>query len=475
MKPSPPRTLRVMLFGTSVSQTNGYSVVTYNLVKQLARDPGLTVQLFGFQRNPANVRKCPPNVYEYDATANEVPYHQGFGYGRVADAIRRFGPDVCVVYNDAVVVRNVVSAMPYGRSFKLVVYADQVYLNQPHGYVEFLNRETDAVIAFTRTWEDNVKRLGVTVPTSYLPHGFDPDAHFPVPADVARRYFGLPSAADAVTVLNLNRNTPRKRWDLTLMAFVELLRRLATRPIDRAVILLVGTSNDGAYDIVHVYQAELHRRGLAIDEGMKCVRFVNDRQALSDRAVNYLYSASDVGINTCEGEGFGLNTLQHAAVGRPQVAPRTNAFVEYLDDDVATLVDPAHEYYACGMTGDGPGGCLAQSCSPVAFADALETYVRDPEIRARHGAAARARILERFAWPDIGRKLARILRGVVGTTTPESDAFDLVRMRPATVERRRPPGRTDICRTSVSAGARPVGVSWSAPCRTDSRSSTSAS
>ena len=219
----------------------------------------------------------------------------------------------------------------------------------------------------------------------------------------------------------------------------------------------------------------------AIEEGMTRVRFVNDTQTLSDRAVNYLYSASDVGLNTCEGEGFGLNTMQHAAVGRPQVAPRTNAFVEYLDDDTATLVDPAHEHYTCGMTGDGPGGSLAQSCDPVAFADALETYVRDPEIRARHGAAARARILERFAWPDIGRKLARILRGVVGAK-PESDAFDLVKMRPATVERPRLPAprpasrdRTDTCRISASADASPVDVSWSAPCHTDSRPSTSAS
>jgi hypothetical protein len=45
-----------------------------------------------------------------------------------------------------------------------------------------------------------------------------------VPQKIARSYWQVPE--DDFVILNLNRNQPRKKWDLTMMAFVHVLKTL---------------------------------------------------------------------------------------------------------------------------------------------------------------------------------------------------------------------------------------------------------
>ena len=50
-----------------------------------------------------------------------------------------------------------------------------------------------------------------------------------------------------------------------------------------------------------------------------------DHPSLAPDELNVLYNACDVGLNTSEGEGFGLIALEHAAAGAAQVVPRHSA------------------------------------------------------------------------------------------------------------------------------------------------------
>lgn len=82
-------------------------------------------------------------------------------------------------------------------------------------------------------------------------------------------------------------------------------------------------------------------------------------------------------------ESFSMVTLEGMTSGKPTVASRNGAIPELVLDGVTgTLVAP------------GDVGAMAR---------ALVTYARQPELRREHGAAARARAIERFHIDDCAR------------------------------------------------------------------------
>jgi hypothetical protein len=56
--------------------------------------------------------------------------------------------------------------------------------------------------------------------------------------------------------------------------------------------------------------------------------------------IHNLYSACDVGMNTCCGEGFGLTTAEHACFGKPQIVAGVPALRETLGA-FARVIEPA--------------------------------------------------------------------------------------------------------------------------------------
>jgi hypothetical protein len=64
---------------------------------------------------------------------------------------------------------------------------------------------------------------------------------------------------------------------------------------------------------------------------------------VSDRELNLLYNACDVGINTSMGEGWGLVSFEHGAAGAAQVFPDHTACTE-LWSGRAELIPPARSY-----------------------------------------------------------------------------------------------------------------------------------
>ena len=65
--------------------------------------------------------------------------------------------------------------------------------------------------------------------------------------------------------------------------------------------------------------------------------------ALDDHALNELYNACDVGINTSMGEGWGLVSMEHAATLRAQIVPQHSACQEIWQDKADCV--PASETY----------------------------------------------------------------------------------------------------------------------------------
>ncbi len=403
------RPIKVLFFATNVRQYNGYSYAIYELACQIAKKKDIQITIYGFQNfydNASHVRSLPPNVYEYDAWLNENPKQQGFGFDKIVDFVKMNQPDICIVYNDAVVVSNVISQLYKvpNKTFKIAVYIDQVYLHQKKEYITFLNEKVDFVLAFTPYWETCVIEQGLKLPTDYLQHGFNSDIHYPVPKALARRFYNIKE--DELIILNLNRNQPRKRWDVCLQAFAEIVKRHLGEPVK----LLIATATQGAWPLIDVYERELNKRGVSLSDGMKHIILIDNPQQLTDEDVNILYNIADIGINTCDGEGFGLCNFQQAAIGIPQIVPAIGGFLDFFNDENSMMINPVVNLYI-DTSRDGVGG-ESQVCSYVHFADAIDRYIKDPELRTQHGKNARQHILKNYRWEDLGERLYSIIKRI---------------------------------------------------------------
>ncbi len=411
--------LKVLLFGTHPNCYNGYCLVTYNIAKELAKKDDIELTIFAFQNfymNQQHIkeREIPSNVYIYDAFANENPKGLGFGFEQVKDIVSMIEPDICVLYNDMVVVSTIMSKLKEipNPTFKTMVYIDQVYLYQKNDYVKLLNESADYVLCFTPYWEEIAKGIGITKPTGFLQHGFDPLVNYPIPKMLARQYFGLKK--DDFIIMNLNRNQPRKRWDICLQAFAEVVSRHINEPIK----LLIATAVQGAWNLMEVYERELKKRGITLEDGMKHIILIDNPQQLSDEDVNILYNVANIGINTCDGEGFGLCNFQQAAIGIPQIVPNIGGFLDFFNKERAAVIEPKFNLYIDSGR-DGVGG-ESQICHWEDFANALDNMYSNYEDATQMAQRARKYIIENYRWKDICDKFHKQLLEVCNK--PEKNA-----------------------------------------------------
>lgn len=402
---------KVLFFGTHPSCYNGYCLITYNIAKELAKKDDIELTIYAFQNfylNQQHIREreIPSNVYIYDAFANENPRGLGFGFDQVKDVVSMIEPDICVLYNDMVVVSNIMNKLKEipNPTFKTMVYIDQVYLYQKNEYVKLLNESADYVLCFTPYWEEIARGIGIIKPTGFLQHGFDPLVNYPIPKMLARQYFGLKK--DDFIIMNLNRNQPRKRWDICLQAFAEVVSRHLNEPIK----LLIATAVQGAWNLMEVYERELKKRGITLEEGMKHIILIDNPQQLSDEDVNILYNVANVGINTCDGEGFGLCNFQQAAIGIPQIVPHIGGFLDFFNKERAAVIEPKFSLYIDSGR-DGVGG-ESQLCHWEDFANALDNIYSNYDDALQMAQRARKYIIENYRWKDIGDKFHKQLLDV---------------------------------------------------------------
>lgn len=409
--------LKVLICGTHPVQTNGYSRVVFELARHIeAGSDSVTVSVFGFQRHASPAagledERALPHVAVYDAAFNETPKAAGFGFTEFRHFVACSRPDVVLVLNDMCVLCGMIAQlkdMPERQSFKVIAYIDQVYMSQRREFVNFVNQHADAAIAFTPYWRANLRKIGVTLPAYFLRHGFNTMKNFPVPQALARMFFGF--STEDFLVLNLNRNQPRKRWDKCMQTLAEVIAR---EPGSR-IRMVVATELCGGHDIMDVYERELGKWGISMLTGMGHLLVLRSPQGMSDGDVNALYNAVDIGINTCDGEGFGLCNFENAAVGVPQVVPALGGFLDFFDASCSIMVQPRTTFYL-DASKDGVGG-EAQMCDQTDFAQAVLAYHADPELRSRHGAEARRRITTgaTYAWPDIASRMCCIATEVAG-------------------------------------------------------------
>ena len=374
--------MRFVLVSTHVDQTTGYSKVVSNLLTQVATlAPKVKTFHFGFQRHPEhkNIRKVPDGIVAYDAAANEDPKEEGFGFNKIHEYLEMVGPDVVMIYNDPMIIARFIQAMKYKKGetpYKLWVYVDQVYNGIAQPLMDEINKSADKVYCFTDSWAKTFSEYGtgVAVPKT-IEHAVDSAIFSNLPSatrTMLRKNVGLPP--EAIVFLNANRNSQRKRQDLTIMGFVELLRRNPDKPLWLLMVTTVDPQKGAYYDIQRIFVDQLTHAGLDVPTYGKRMAIIDTAppNVLNDDGVNQIYNMCDVGINTSDGEGFGLCQLEHLYTGAPQVVTDVGAYRSFLPDGAVTYVRPGPlVYHAAGM----PLGLYAPSFNPDHVADAMEKTI----------------------------------------------------------------------------------------------------
>lgn len=400
--------LKLLLVSTHAQQFTGYSKVSYNLIQQLSKLPWLEVIHYGFQRMPnipTDYRPYPSNVEVIDALATEKPQQQGFNFTGLPDIIRKKQPNVVMIFNDMSVVAKYLeeirkSGIP--RNFKVWVYADQVYNTQLQGYLDILNRDADCVFAFSPYWKKCLKDQGITRPLDVILHGFDSKMFFPLPKELVRKQVGLP--ADAFMIMNMNRNQPRKRYDILIMAFVELIVKYPTKPI--FLMCVCDKGEKGGWFLFEIFHRELKLRNVPVEMfGNRLLVSAQD-MIFKDEDVNMFYNLADVGINTADGEGWGLCNFEQMGCGIPQVVPNIGGFKEFATTENSVLVKPKYRYYH--PMAQSPVGGEAEVCDPHDVCLAIEEYLMDSDKRANHGKKARDTVLS-YTWEKAASRLIKRL------------------------------------------------------------------
>ncbi len=406
--------LRFMLVGTHIQQVTGYSKVTYNLVKEISKMDDVKLIHFGFQRNSgpiAGTRKYPENVTEIDAAALETPAppgqppNQGFGFAALPAKIREHKPHVVMIYNDFAVINNFLDAINKSgveRNFKIWIYADQVYTLQQKPYLDAINRESDRVFVFSEYWRDILKEQGIIRPIEIINHGFAASDFPVVPRAIARKVINIPE--DIFLFISLNRNQPRKRLDLLIIAFAELITKYPQKPI--CLMMVCDKGEKGGWNLFEIFARELKKRNAPIEMFGSRLMITSKDMNFRDDEINMLYNAADVGVSCAEGEGWGLCSFEMMGVGKPQVVSDVGGHKEFCNKDNSQVIKVSSRQYLpmcyCSLNGE------AHLVDPHDFCLGMEAYLLDSELLEKHGKAAREKVCE-YTWEKVTGALRKRL------------------------------------------------------------------
>jgi glycosyltransferase involved in cell wall biosynthesis len=202
----------------------------------------------------------------------------------------------------------------------------------------------------------------------------------------------------------VNRNQPRKRWDLTIKYFAKWIE---DNNINNAWLYMhAAPTGDMSVDVLN-----LARYYNCLDRTLYIEPPVFT--GVSEEEMRKTYNYFDVLISTTQGEGMGLPAMEAMACGVPCILPDWSAFGDWAKDAAAlvpctsTRVDFPYQNVIGGVPDEDE------------FIVALDTIYRDSTWRMQVAGNGTRRVSEdRFRWATIGQGYA----AAIGNVLAEVDA-----------------------------------------------------
>lgn len=350
------------------------------------------------------------------------------GVGRLLWMCDRIRPDVIVLQSDGWFI-------PY--------YIAQLRKRKPNGEYLFPEHAAIPVVAavavdgknFRGAWIKDVtlavfwtqfalneaRTGGYAGEACVIPLGVDVKTFYPVERQGALERQQATGLEGFFVVGNVNRNQPRKRWDLTIKYFAEWVH--SRNITDAELFLHTAPTGDESMNVKQLaeYYGILDRLALCQPETF---------YGKPDDDMRDTYNCFDVCITTTQGEGFGLPTLEAMACGVPCIVPAWSALGDWAKG-AAAMVPCTSTAMQSDQTVNGTaviGGVADQR----AFIEALDTLYRDKQHRNVVADLGLARAHEpRFRWDNIGAEWLSMLDALFATPGQAGDDEIWQELKPA--------------------------------------------
>jgi glycosyltransferase involved in cell wall biosynthesis len=340
------------------------------------------------------------------------------GVERLCELIRRIEPQIVLILNDlwfCCLHAHRLKSEPNRPTIIAYCPVDGI-LTRPDLYSAL--GIFDQIVAYTQFGKNQLGRIAhqgkplsshcLTESIEVIAHGVDCGVFFPLQPDdlldrseAKRQLFGDGAEEAGFVVFNAAKHDARKRLDLTIEGFARFARG---KPRDVKLYLHTGATFDGP-DI-----REFARRAGITDRLISTEGWLEDHPAVDDGQLNLMYNATDVGINTSSGEGWGLVSFEHAATGAPQIVPAHSA-CEELWSDVETTLPIRVEAEHVGLA------MLRKFVDPDDIASVLERLYDDTSFRREqaHKAYETAR-RDSYRWDHIASQWDRLFQQILEGT-----------------------------------------------------------
>ncbi len=390
----------VVIVATHPLQPTGYARVGCGLANTL-QALGWDVTYYAFQNlAPVSKRYINPKIRVNDV-ALHTDHPESFGIQEFPKFLEEMKPDVVLIYNDILVINDFLQCIP--ETQKIVTYVDLVHDGENARLLQNISNRSHNIMVFSEHWTRHFPPEKTVV----VPHGVDTTYFKVLDQRTCRCALGLPE--HGFLVLNTNRNSYRKALDVTIRVFLEVF--IAKKcPEDMYLFLNCNTNCPSGYDIPSLIDYECTRLGLDYQKiSSTKILGMSNSGFLSDAVLNMLYNASDVMINTCVGEGFGLPHLEGKVLGIPQIVNATGGLKDLFDD----AIPPVESLHVC--RGFVAHGGVMDIPNSKAFCQRLrelyEQWKQNPNVRVQKPTNGG------FSWETIGANVSEVLHSTLGKST----------------------------------------------------------
>lgn len=213
-----------------------------------------------------------------------------------------------------------------------------------------------------------------------IPPGVDLCRFYPIPADEAKEYIGVPPCGRML--LFVGRMEPLKGLDVLIEA-ISILQKKATYRENPFCLAIIGGDSEQSTETADV---ELSRiKSLTDLYGIKdLVTFLGKK---NQDSLPYYYSAAEAVIVPSQYESFGMVALEAMACGKPVVASQIGGLAYLVQDGVTGFTVPVDD--------------------PKELANRIETLLSNPELKEHMGEQAAA-LAQEYAWEKITIKLVDV-------------------------------------------------------------------
>jgi D-inositol-3-phosphate glycosyltransferase len=382
--------MRKLLWVGDAGCDSGFARCTHKILDVLQHLWDVSVIGINYRGDPEVRRQYPYDIYPSYVIGGPKSV---LGAERIAELWPRHQWDAIVIQNDPWWFPRYLEQIDRIPDGKRPVVIGAVAIDGKNANGRALNG-IDHAIFWTKFGRDEAVRGGYFGTSGIVPLGVDLTVYKPRPKYEARDAIGIPRPPrDGFIILNVNRNQPRKRIDLTIRYFAEFFHKHCPRK-DAYLYLHVCPTGDVGVDVDQMAAYYGLKGHVLLEQPGVYEGFTEEELALT-------YQASDIQVSTTHGEGWGLTTMEGMACGTPQVVPDWSALGEWAA--------PAAALVPCTSTSVSTGGPNVIGGVPdeKEFVSTLKMLYNSPSTRAELSARGLALVNRpEFRWENIGAAFA---------------------------------------------------------------------